>query len=267
MNDDKFKKIYNSIGHENYEKMRWLTLLAATGITSYNLKKGNDALELVSSGLDILFILTTFYPKKFSSNDVKKNDPVEIFTMFDYLLNNGYLSNDKHYEWFDDGTKDVNKIQGANVLTGYAVCRHNSEMLRDILNEKGIKACQLNVYCKSDKLDLVKKIVGNHSITYACNGINSYFFDPTNSVMFEKDKNKLFNEKYNIIFGYRPSIKQYLQIKDTLKYPVLEKEKSNEISSKTKMICINNIDRFERFYEDNKEIYKEVADKAYTLKR
>ena len=33
------------------------------------------------------------------------------------------------------------------------------------------------------------------------------------------------------------------------------------------MICINNIDRFERFYEDNKEIYKEVADKAYTLKR
>ena len=39
MNDDKFKKIYNSISHENYEKMRWLTLLAATGITSYNLKK------------------------------------------------------------------------------------------------------------------------------------------------------------------------------------------------------------------------------------
>ena len=72
-------------------------------------------------------------------------DPVEIHTMFNYLLYKGYLSQDKQFKFSGNATREERSIMGANVLTGKGVCRHISSMLTNILQDKGIEAGTMGV--------------------------------------------------------------------------------------------------------------------------
>ena len=66
------------------------------------------------------------------------NDPVEIYTMYNYMVYKGYLSKDKNFELSDKNSRDITLIYGANVINGQGVCRHIAIMLKDIFNDYGI---------------------------------------------------------------------------------------------------------------------------------
>lgn len=74
------------------------------------------------------------------------NDPIEIYTMFNYLLYKGYLSKDKRFKFSGEQARDIYTLPGTDVITGQAVCRHIAAMLADILNAYGIESNKLSVY-------------------------------------------------------------------------------------------------------------------------
>lgn len=79
------------------------------------------------------------------------NDPIQIYTMFQYLLYKGYLSQDKSFRLEETPEKDIPYLEGTNIITGKAVCRHISQTLTDIMIENGIEAYKLIMhYCHYD---------------------------------------------------------------------------------------------------------------------
>ncbi len=83
------------------------------------------------------------------------NNPIEIYTMFNYLLYKGYLSENKKFEFSGKQTSDIRGLLGIEIITGRGVCRHISGMLTDILNEYGIESSQLAVYQKFYRINVV----------------------------------------------------------------------------------------------------------------
>ncbi len=81
------------------------------------------------------------------NKDFGFDNPIEIHTMYNYLLYNGYLSKDKKFESSDKEVKDIALMNGFNVLMGRGVCRHKSSMLTDILKDYGMLA--YNLTCDS----------------------------------------------------------------------------------------------------------------------
>ena len=79
-------------------------------------------------------------------------DPIEITTMFDCLLFNGYISDGHKFEFSNKEARDINSILGTEVVTGKGVCRHIATMLTDIFNDYGINAGNLCVLMKDPKL-------------------------------------------------------------------------------------------------------------------
>ena len=83
------------------------------------------------------------------------SNPIEIYTMFNYLLRNGYLSVNKEFEFSKENVKDIRDIMGVNVINGQGVCRHIAPMFTDILNNFGIESCQLGVYSRGVNLNVL----------------------------------------------------------------------------------------------------------------
>lgn len=81
-------------------------------------------------------------------------DPIQIHTMFVYLLHRGYLSRDKCFNYSDENTRDIDGLLGVNIITGESVCRHISAAVSDILNDYGIEANQLGVYSGEWELNI-----------------------------------------------------------------------------------------------------------------
>ena len=81
-------------------------------------------------------------------------DPIQIHTMFNYLLYKGYLSKDKEFQFPGSQERDIDCLRGTNVITGQAVCRHISAMLTDILNDYGIESSQLGVYYRDYSINV-----------------------------------------------------------------------------------------------------------------
>lgn len=74
-------------------------------------------------------------------------DPNEIFSLYAYALHNGYLSKGKKYTHDSTISFDkITKLYGVNIMTGKAVCRHNSAMLRDIYNDLCYQSLSLSVF-------------------------------------------------------------------------------------------------------------------------
>ena len=82
------------------------------------------------------------------------SDPIQIYTMFNYLLYKGYLSKDKNFEFSGKQARDIDGLSGTNVITGKAVCRHISAMLTNILNDYGIESSQLSVYSRDYSIEI-----------------------------------------------------------------------------------------------------------------
>lgn len=76
----------------------------------------------------------------FLKNELKVEDPITASIIFEYLLWNGYLSNDNTFQF--NGTKIVDDFDclGADVVRGYGTCLNISHFLSDVLNKMNYKS-------------------------------------------------------------------------------------------------------------------------------
>ena len=264
------------------------------------------------------------------------NNPIEIHKMYNYLLENGYLSKDKHFFFSNENVKDIKCLNGVDTITGSSVCRHISAMLTDILNNYGIEASQVGVYVDDNytfnnsealyksmemflnnipeeeikKSDVLKEIAqeiklhqkeianlpiesncekikdkrnifdrkyGNHSITYAYKDGKSYYLDPTQNRIYrlnEQYNNQLYDEYGQLLIKFKSSLvlsnnslkknRMYKHLCDG--YDCISKDEENEMIEKTLEKCYNNADIFDKFYDDNKELYNEISNKVLKIK-
>lgn len=263
------------------------------------------------------------------------SNPIQIYTMFNYLLYKGYLSKDKEFQFSGKQARDINCLIGTNVITGQAVCRHISAMLTDILNDYGIESSQLGVYSigynininildkpkytkeelinwvrthiideetydivmklieklvneynqsiefsseKIDEKNPLKRIIGNHAITFAFKDGKSYFLDPTQTRIYrmsESDKKLLYDDECELIIKPLSSLllnsnpKNYLKMKAFLasQYPSVSKEEEKLLIEETMKLCNGNSDIFEDFYAENSELYDDISSKVLRIRK
>ena len=362
MKKDKFQQFCESIDYNTYNKIQNILGCSSIGMSLTNnlilsqypiINSSVDALTYISLvaylGLigshgkdytrDIKQIRLLYNEFITNYNKLNKmfclNDPIQIYTMFNYLLYKGYLSLDKNFEFTDKEARDINGLFGINVIIGKAVCRHISAMLNDILNDYGIEASQLGVYsmdysininilkqpkyskeelvkwvqthitddkiynsvmklieelvdkrCKSIELstemienkNILKRIIGNHVITFSVKDGKSYYLDPTQTRVYrmrENNKNELYDDEYSKVpIKMVPSIllndsKDYLKMRKRLlqQYPSVTKEEEKQMVEQTIIKCSDNMDIFEQFYNENSELYTDISNKILNIKK
>jgi len=84
------------------------------------------------------------------NNKFELKNPVEIYSMYNYMLYKGYLSKDGEFKFGDSNIKDICTLLGVNVVTGKAVCRHIATMLNDTYNKMDINAYTYSCHLDSN---------------------------------------------------------------------------------------------------------------------
>lgn len=316
MNNELLKNIINNIDYKTYIKIQKIIKFSGVGLFSLSATTDSKFSDLCKA-LSLMIVIygetlsrerefTSDYNKiKIEYQEIVKNynkmnklfnlnDPIEIYTMFNHLLYNGYLSVNKKFEYYKK-ENDIDSKLGVNIITGQGVCRHISSLLTDILNDYGIEAYNLIVYISKEKeislkgndvIELVKKLIntiqekrfeiyGNHAISYAFYDNKSYYLDSTNKFIGTMDQNKtIICDNYKFVpkfkmLKYINDKNQYLKVKQRIidSYPSISKEEEKILIDKTINICDDNKDIFEKFYNENKEIYQEINAKVLKLKK
>lgn len=225
-------------------------------------------------------------------------NPIEIFASYVYLYRNGYLSNDKYFEYSTD-MKDFACLGGVDVIRGSGVCRSISSFLTDLYLELGFKSTNICVNTTSNACRNLQKLsdanlnvqpnsktfvkfisiltkvipIANHQISMVTTDNFNYILDPTNDGYLIRDKyNKLTvpnkeNSKMNItsiqqlymgLLGMTKLNYNLLDLYDDLSKPSISDEVYKENYLNTLKICRENIDLFEGLYNKNKMFYKDI---------
>ena len=360
MENNKFKQFCSSIDYDTYYKLQTIFGFSSVGV-SLTSDLMLSQYPILGSSFEVLTYLLfylycglffsrgKYYTKDFNQirslyqefitnynqlNEIFDFDnPIQIYVMYNYLLEKGYLSVNKKFEYLNQAEKDIKILYGADVIMGKGCCRHISAMLTDILNDYGIESSQLGVYSfrygvnvkfleypkytKEELIDwvqthitaentymkmmeiiknlvdeeglsielstritkdknILKRKIGNHAITFSVKDGKSYYLDPTEVVIYrvnEEDKNILCDGKGNAI-----SIKflgstilndfsDYLKKEVLQQYPSVTREEEKKMIVKTTMDCKNNMDIFEKFYHENKDLYGDISDKMLKIKK
>ena len=268
------------------------------------------------------------------NTEFRLNNPIQICTMFSYLLYEGYLSKDKEFQFSGAEARDISAISGTNIIMGKGVCRHISSMFKDILNDYGIEAYNLGCYCRTYNVNInilehqkysyvelkewvkkhiidertnlflnalieemekqekyaefsykqeedknpIRKMIGNHVICFSSFEGNDYYLDPTQTRIYRlnSDSKTLFDneEDSNMKIKITPSLlsnnsKELIEMKNRLlnSKPSISIEEEQELVLETKKLCEQNIDVFEKFYNDNSEIYDEITNRLVKIKK
>lgn len=146
--------------------------------------------------------------------ELKPEDAVEASKMFDYLLWNGYFSQNKNFAYSISDRVNNPQLLGADVMRGKSVCLNNAAMLAQVLREYGTDAYLLGAnvehvhavpsgdveldgnlgrtVIKPKFKDIVKsgllrltplRMMGNHAITAIKEDDRYFISDPTNQVV------------------------------------------------------------------------------------
>ena len=67
------------------------------------------------------------------------NNQIEVYQFLVTLCKQGYISQDKNYEYSCENMIDISErsMIGSSIVTGYGVCRNLSYLIHDVLNELG----------------------------------------------------------------------------------------------------------------------------------
>ena len=141
-------------------------------------------------------------------------EPIEVFTIYQFMLRNGFLSQNKHFEYNFD-MKDLSKLLGADVIRGTGVCRTIASFLTDVYKELGYNSSNLIVSVNYDALNNIERLgnyprkvsnpktkkllktgmntltnlsIPDHLITLLEKDNKIYILDPTNDGIFKKGK-------------------------------------------------------------------------------
>lgn len=137
--------------------------------------------------------------------------PMDIFSIYNKLLWEGYFSIGGEYSYDNENLKDVPFNEGADIITGNGVCRQNAQMLSKLFNEFGYNSFPVNVYvdeklnvdkqknvCRNignyeEKNDgfsaVLSETYGNHQVVLLVDKNDINFFDPTNLCVYKLDDN------------------------------------------------------------------------------
>ncbi len=222
--------------------------------------------------------------QKFLTNYQKLNEyfhftnPIEIFTLYEVLLFNGYLSQNKKFIGENLAFKEIKPFAALEIFNGFGVCRHTSLMLKDILNKSQMPTHFLGCNMTDVEDDGIRKwmssISGNHAICYTKYAGKDYFLDSINSTFWHLKDNLILTNplcgdmeiKMSIIANHAKDNKE---IKGWLK------ENNTQISFKEQMAimeetserCLKETSLYEDFYLENKPIYEEVLKKLELVKK
>lgn len=199
-------------------------------------------------------------------------NPLEIYTLFIRLLNDGYLSRlFFSYCQFDSVLYNINPL-GIDIICGNGMCRHISAMLKDIYDYINIENEIITTYYfnKSD-IFRFRRQFGNHVINIASYDDFVFYLDPTNFFVWEKiDKYYLFKlngkevhealiSSYFDNFMYNNmDINSLKKIKRMLELSQTSSFYNMEIIEKVNNIYNNNMDVFFNFKKENKKYYNDI---------
>ena len=128
------------------------------------------------------------------------------------------------------------------------------------------------IYDKSYLLEeLVNIGYSNHLITQVTYNDKAYFFDPTNEIISKRFGDCLIGNDGSIYVMNRNRLKRYNprniknEVIPNFILPNTPFENDIELITKTKKICENNQDIFQKFYNEHHELYEEVDYTISTL--
>ncbi len=178
-----FEKFCNKIDYKTYEDINNILMITGGSIYLSNFFLYNNNLE-VSTFLSALslYLMTSGIIMKNSdgiknTKDYKELDslysefinnycelnkifylynPIEIMILYNYMLYNGYLSNNKKFEFKDIYKKEINGLEKLNIIDGNGVCRHISYVLNDILRKESIFSYRLEVHLNNIEYDIIE---------------------------------------------------------------------------------------------------------------
>lgn len=246
----------------------------------------DDEFNVIKDLREIYNVFLDNYKKLNSEIDIK--EPIDYFCLFNLLLKKGYLSNSKNFDIDDDDSVQIfrnDMLEGINILLGKGVCRHASALLSDMLNDFGLKSKPIGCYLSysNEESNFLKKlkdyfgvcsilgvtnalsipfieVVATHSIVRSSTDENDYFFDSLNGEVLIPNKDKI---NSLTAFKYNVDVDSGLVTDKTFsdyEYFITSRRKVSNIFS-------GNKDIFDKFYNDNLNIYEEINDKAKVLKR
>lgn len=197
----------------------------------------------------------------------------EIFFVFCYLLWNGYFSIDKKYVY---NSVDISE-ENNTIFLGKGCCRHNSKLLQEVLKYLDIYSREIEVSMSKftklkDRIDIKREIEFSEKTNslYSLHSVVLYpgreqllILDSTNLVECEVIKNgriicfngrylvnkKIFKKELEKLLWYSYKFNN----KSTIDKYILKENYSN-----ARDICLNNINLFHDFFNENHENYKEV---------
>lgn len=212
------------------------------------------------------------------------DDPVQINTLFQFMLEKGFLSVDHEFNFAADNLKSViNKeflfVDGANILAGKGVCRNCAVMLKDILLATDIPTFIILVKT-AQNLTFKQHFIGNHVIVYCKSNGLSYFLEPTDAISYEPSNRRwtrfIFPESDKIIKMVKfKTCNELYSTKEEIagafeslgaKGPYMDSIDAFFITLLAVEICDSNIPLFEDFYQENKGDYKRVRDNLRKIK-
>lgn len=178
-----------------------------------------------------------------------------------------------------------NKSEFKNYMYSYLNNQLNNLYKKNNIDEYKKMAIYKNYDILSDFMDNYEIIEdekllnmsSNHAITVALNKGKYYMLDPTNDTTFRpyrSDKqfftSDLFNKvpvDWSFSLNNNSSLKKCRILKGMLQeYSFVSKVEEQMIKSNTINICNENLDIFEKFYNENKELYKEITGNMSKIK-
>ncbi len=316
MDQDFLRKLYSKINYETYEQLRVLSLSGVAG--------GSLLANLVSEGhlsnslIDLIILSSTYsfleltlskgqnYTKDvqeirylydyFIDNYLNLNhslgleNPIQIQTLYDYLLFNGYLSRNHTFAFTDFETIKNTDLSGVSILMGKGDSRNIANNFCDILNRLNIKTALLNCYIPNyyeynngSKFEdflakLSDKVVGNNTICLVDDDQYNYYLDPANCKFYKLDRSnrkRIFNyaDPSDFIIPKKKSLLPLNGIKTTLTmqdhvlgyYPSMSSQDAHLFVDRTLKLCNQNRPVFDHFYDENHNLYEEINKKVLKM--
>lgn len=192
------------------------------------------------------------------------NNPVEIFALYVYAVEKGYLSLHHNFEYRqtdDDLKKEIFGLSSLEIILGHGVCRHFSGMLNDIFKESGVDSKRCYVFLADEGKK--KLYTPNHAIVVAKKDGLMHILDPTNSIIFKPgDSNSIYISGKHYVY-----INPYERLKLGKNLEFTSEKDDETLMNRSKKICSENRDMLKSFYKENKDLYEEIAQKKLSLQK
>jgi len=146
----------------------------------------NQVIEEIANTKKIYEKILTEYVNL--NNIFNLSNPLEIYTLYTILLHNGYFSK-KHKFSVSENNQDLfnfKEFRAADVISGKGVCRHTTEMLKDIYTFMNINNEILSVYFYEENEALENHPFGNHVINLVSFENRVYYVDVMNILVWDK---------------------------------------------------------------------------------